>query len=97
MPQSLTRLLLLTGLICCMEKPGLAESSLENPMGWRRDGSGKYPNTLPALTWERRIKTPLSSLAASLHRPVADDNAKGEPLRRREPPLPQRNGLSLDR
>src|SRR5689334_8660423 len=44
--------------------------SAEHPVGWRGDGTGRYPGATPPLEWYRRIKNP-PALACQSKKPSA--------------------------
>ena len=53
--------------------------SPERPVGWRGDGTGRFPGATPPLEWYRRPKGVFNSLRELAARPKSDE-AAGEPL-----------------
>ena len=49
------------------------QSTPEHPMGWRGDGSGRYPDASPPLTFKRVAVTPLNALRGKARHPKPDD------------------------
>ena len=49
----------------------------DRPMGWRGDGSGRFPAANPPLTWGR-LSTAVKGLSAQATKPKPDD--KGSPM-----------------
>jgi outer membrane protein assembly factor BamB len=50
----------------------MALGATETPVGWRGDGTGKYPSATPPTTWGRASK-PLRGLRCQASRPKASD------------------------
>jgi len=46
--------------------------------GWRGNWTGRFPDTDPPLTWERRIKSPLKDLRCQGKKPKAADEATAD-------------------
>ena len=55
------------------------QPSPERPVGWRGDGTGRFPGATPPLEWYRRPKGVFNSLRELAARPKSDEPA-GEPL-----------------
>lgn len=71
-------------MFLCAPMLALASTPISDtrPTGWRGDGSGKYPDTTPVLTWERRVITPLSEVRSQVSPAAPDAPAAGLPLLR---------------
>lgn len=52
----------------------------ESPVGWRGDGSGRYPDADPPTHWQRRIDTQLKQLRCQAVRPTDAAQAAGKAL-----------------
>jgi hypothetical protein len=50
-----------------------ADVSPENPVGWRGNWTGSFPDAAPPITWERRCKTRLNELRYSSRKPKGED------------------------
>ena len=53
--------------------------SADRPVGWRGDGTGRYPGARPPITWERRVKGLVAGLRCQAAKPK-DDGAAGLPM-----------------
>lgn len=52
-----------------------ADSSSSKITGWRGDWHGRFENTEPPLTWERRAKTLMKDLRCQIKKPKSGDEA----------------------
>ena len=73
MNATLRTIVLAAGLAC-----GLQAALCAEPVGWRGDGSGRYPHAQPPTVWDRRPKGPLRDLRWQARRPRP--NETGRPL-----------------
>ena len=70
--------------------------SPDHPVGWRGDGSGRYPDATPSTHWQRLAKTPLTEFRAAARKPAADDApVDGLPLDRARAAFHPRQWLVL--
>jgi outer membrane protein assembly factor BamB len=53
----------------------------ERPIGWRSDGSGRYPAATPTISFERSAITPLSKMVSQAKKPAGAE-LSGKPLSR---------------
>ena len=52
----------------------------ENPIGWRGDGTGRYPGATPPLRWSRRALGFTADLKYQAAKPVGEPGADARPL-----------------
>lgn len=56
--------------------------SADRPVGWRGDGSGRYPGAVnPPVVWDRHLVTPLSAGRCQAKKPADLLKASGTPLK----------------
>ncbi|MCW8131594.1 MAG: PQQ-binding-like beta-propeller repeat protein [Planctomycetota bacterium] len=51
----------------------------ETPLGWRNDGSGKFPHATPPAQWSRRSKA-VAGLRTQVEKPAGPDAGKAAPM-----------------
>ena len=65
------------------QSPALGSPDLlptpDRPIGWRGDGSGRYPAATPTIAFERTAITPLSKMLSQAKKPVGEQSS-GKPL-----------------
>ncbi len=73
----LTPLLAITLLATTLQS---AEVTPDNPVGWRRDGTGRYPEAKPPMHWGRWVKGLWWDLRCQPDKPAGDDPGSARPL-----------------
>src|SRR5947209_2184112 len=73
-------MIFLSGIVSAAElgSPEFTPSA-EHPIGWRGDGTGRFPGATPPLEWYRRPKGVFNNLRVLADRPKTD-KAGGAPL-----------------
>lgn len=54
--------------------------SPERPVGWRGDGSGRFPGATPPTTWSRRLKDITSEIVVQAAKPTGEPSADSNTL-----------------
>ena len=66
--------LIIAGLLSLLSGALLAaDVSPENPVGWRGNWTGRFPDCTPPVTWSRRCTSPVSEIRYSARKPVGQD------------------------
>jgi outer membrane protein assembly factor BamB len=76
-------------LVCCLGCAGAADASArstlgsaafqptpEHPVGWRGDGSGRFPGATPPTTWSRRVNGITTALRYQAAKPSGEQPGK---------------------
>jgi outer membrane protein assembly factor BamB len=66
-------LVLFTANVAAGEPANEAKVSAENPVGWRGNWTGRFPDAHPPTEWSRTSKSPVSQLSYSAKRPSGGD------------------------
>lgn len=56
------------------------QPSPAQPIGWRGDGTGRYPSATPPTAWGRKVSTVLQEFRCQAMKPAADDEKKAKLL-----------------
>ncbi|HEX7900143.1 MAG TPA: PQQ-binding-like beta-propeller repeat protein [Planctomycetota bacterium] len=67
-------------LLLLVPGPGDVKVSPERPVGWRGDGSGRFPAATPPTTWSRRVAGSTSALRYQAAKPSGAPGKDSHPL-----------------